>query len=123
MADVLETGEQDPRGEGGRRAVQTRLANVAEVPAEYANTVHVNADRHLIQVVFSRFLQPMITTDEERDYYLGAETVDATVVARLLLPPEVVDQTVQLLQAFLDRNYTMIDEDQGDGEDHADGDD
>lgn len=98
--------DADISGESGqRREVQTRLANIDEVSPQYANLVHVNTDRLMFQVVFSRFLQPVVSTEADRERLQAADTLDAEVVARLLLSPEVVDQTIQLLQAFLNEYY------------------
>ncbi len=100
---MTEAGNAD--GSSQRREVHTRLANMDGVAPQYANVVHVNTDQLMFQVVFSRFLQPVVTTDEDRERLRTTNTVDAEVVARLLLAPEVVDQTIQLLQAFLNEYY------------------
>lgn len=93
-----------------QREVQTRLANFETVVPQYANLVHVNTDQLTIQIVFSRFLQPVVTTEEDRERWRTAGALEAEVVARVLLPPEVVDQAVQLLQAFLN-DYFLPDAD------------
>lgn len=105
---MTEAGNVDESGQ--RRQVQPRLVNIDDVTPQYANLVHVNTDELMFQVVFSRFLQPVVTTEEDRERLRTTDTLEAEVVARLLLPPEVVDQTIQLLHAFLTRYYVRNEE-------------
>lgn len=88
---------------GGRRAVKTevRLANLDDVPVEFANLFHVNFDPLVFQLVVSRAIQPMLTTEVERQRWSQAEAFDAEVLGRYILPPEVVEELIRLLRASL----------------------
>ena len=96
-------GDQ-PGGEGdpGVTNVEIRLANLDEVKPDYVNLVHVTIEPISFQLVFSRVMQPVVTTQEDRDRWQSAKTVDATVVARLIMDPVVAEQTIGVLRLQLE---------------------
>ena len=100
MTDQLPTERGSPR----ERFAEIRLANLEDIDLEYANLVHATIEPLALQIVFSRLVQPVATTQAEREQWEAATTVDATVVARILMPPSVVEQTIALLQQQMERH-------------------
>jgi hypothetical protein len=79
------------------RALEIQLANIDRVPVAYANIAHVGGDALDLHLMFSRVVQPVITTQADRDRWSEATAIDAEVVARVLLPHRVAREVARLI--------------------------
>ena len=87
-----------------------RLSGLDDRDARYVNLLNVNFDRASFQIVFSQFLQPVVTSPHDARQLAAQGYVPAKVVARLIFTPLMMEETINLLQAQLDRFHQQRDE-------------
>lgn len=78
-----------------------RLIDAESLQAEYTNFIHVNFDRAAFQVIFSQFFQPLITAPDDATQLAERGYVPARPLARLVLSPLMMQQTIDILQRQL----------------------
>lgn len=93
--------------EGADEAVDAvlpiRLADLDDHEARYVNLLNVNYDRASFQVIFSQFLQPVVTSSDDARRLAGQGFVPAKPIARLLLTPLMMEETIALFELQLRR--------------------
>lgn len=80
-----------------------RLVGLEALPAQFVNMISTNFDQNAFQVVFAQAMQPLVTGPLDAEEIQERGYVPATVLARLVLTPLMMEQTVEILKAQLDR--------------------
>lgn len=80
-----------------------RLAGINDLPAQYVNLISINFDQAAFQVVFAQAMQPVVTVPADVEEVQSRGYVPATVMARLVLTPMMMEQTIEILRSQLDR--------------------
>ena len=83
------------------RPLAIRIGGITELPASYANLVHVNFDNDVLHVLFSQLTQPVITSPQDAQDLEATGYVEARCVARLILTPKMIEETLRILDASL----------------------
>ena len=118
---VLPTNDEDDQEVAFTCPVSVRLQDIESHRAEYANLIHCNFDRAAFQVVFAQFLQPLILSSEDAKELGERGFIPARPLTRLILTPQMVRETIELLQRQLANFEEQSQVDKPfDPEDHAD---
>lgn len=80
-----------------------RLVGLDDLPAQYVNLISINFDQYAFQLVFAQAMQPVVTAPSDVEEMQSRGYVPATVMARLVLTPVMMEQTIDLLMGQLDR--------------------
>ena len=82
----------------GVRTITVDILGLEEVIPQFANIVHVNNDREVFQIVFSQLMPPMVLGPEDREELTKRGTVQAKVVARVIVTPLILEQMIDVLR-------------------------
>lgn len=91
-------------------SVRIRMAGLEELTPLYANMVSTNFDQHAFQVIFAQLLPPIVLGPEDAEEIVQRGFVEAKAVAQLVLPPSMVEQTIENLTTQLERFRQQVTE-------------
>ena len=91
--------DNEPTEQGPQSGVQVtaRVVGLDELTPQYVNILHVNNDPMAFQVVFSQYIPPLAFEPEEIKRITEQGFVEARPVARLIMTPMMVQQTIEVL--------------------------
>jgi hypothetical protein len=84
--------------------VPVRLVEFDETPVHFVTAVHVTDEWAVFQLVFSQFMQPVVLGSVDVEAIARRGYVPARGVARLALTPALVEETIAVLRAQLERH-------------------
>ncbi len=85
------------------RSISVQLDGLDQVAPQFANLIHANNDRQVFQIVFSQLMPPLVLGPEDSEAFLQRGSISATVVARVVLTPLVLEQFIDVLRTQLAR--------------------
>lgn len=99
------TNEADTPGNAGETEVvlPVRVIGLDDQPAVFANIIQVNYLPSAFQVVLAQWLPPALASPDQVQQVAERGYAVAHVVARLVLTPQMVEESIQVLQAQLDQ--------------------
>jgi hypothetical protein len=101
----VDNEQANPEAEAVTLTLRAELVGLEDVVPQYANVVHATNDAQVFQVVFSQALAPIITAPEEGQALMEQGTIPARVVGRFVLPPLMMEQTIEVLSLQLRRYH------------------
>ena len=87
----------------GIRSISIEIVGLDDVSPQFANLVHVNNDSQSFQLIFSQVMPPILFGPDDRRELFERGTVPAKVVARIVLTPKVMEQTIDVLRTQFER--------------------
>lgn len=90
--------DQESTEEPEESVITVRLSGLEDIAPQYVNLVHANNDREIFQVIFSQVTPPIIMGPEDSAELVRRGTIPGKVIARVILTPTVLEQTIDVLQ-------------------------
>ncbi len=98
--------------------IGVRIAGVDDIPAHYVNLISSNFDQAAFQVVFAQLMPPIVMRPEDAEELTRRGFVEARALARVVLTPVMLEQTIQNLTAQLENfKRQLTEENNGSGND------
>lgn len=87
----------------GIRSIKIELVGLDDVVPAFANLVHANNDSQSFQLIFSQLMPPLLFSPGDRQELFAQGAIPARVVARIVLTPQVLEQTIDVLRTQFER--------------------
>ncbi len=91
-------------------AVPLLLVGLDDTPVQFATGLHLTAEQGAFQLVFWRFLQPVIATPADFEPYRQQGYVPVHAVSRLIVTTPVLEEIIEVLQQQLARAKSRAEE-------------
>jgi hypothetical protein len=95
--------DRESTAEPEQGVVTIRLSGLEDVVPQFANVVHANNDREIFQLIFSQVTPPILLSAEDAEELARRGTISGRIIARIILTPTILEQTIDVLQTQLRR--------------------
>ncbi len=109
LDDSGEAGDQPTAEEQGSN-IPLRIVGFDDVPLVFANDIQVSIDAMTLHLVFTQFLPPPVNTPSDMQRITEQGFVPVNVVARVVVPPALVEQMIVLLGQQLEAQRGQADQ-------------